>query len=206
MTEQTPTPENKPEVEVEKVVPRETFDKLLTEKKNYAEKTKALEAELQAIKTQQLKEKEDYKTMYELTLKEKQALETEKMEFKNQQITNKKLAAIKKELEKMGAKEPQTLEGLLKLAEVNAIKYDEETNVVFGSEEEAKRIKSMIPAAFGTMSAAASHEAPKGNPESFNMDAYNKMVADGSFLKLSKEQQRAYTAKLYATLGIPMGR
>lgn len=184
------------------VVPRETFEKLLTEKKNYAEKTKALEARLQEIETAKLKEKEDFKTMYELTQKKAQELEQQLASIEQEKVNSRKLSKLTEEFKKMGVKDPTTLEALLKLSQTDALKYDPETNVVLGIEDEAKRVKSMIPVAFGSVSAAASHDAPQGAPSAVTMEQYNKMIADGSFFKMSKEEQKAFTAKLYNSLGI----
>jgi len=199
--EQTP-PEAPKEKPKEEFVPRETYEKLLSEKKNYAEKAKLVEQELETIKTNQMKEKEDYKAMYEMSLKKATELDVKLKEREENETKSIKLTKIKQEWEKMGLRDSQSAEQLLKIVNLDAIKYDSELKVVLGAEEEAKRISESFMPMFKGTSAKPSHDAPQGTPADVSIDAYNKMVMSPEWRKMSKQDQHAYTAKVYEKMGV----
>jgi hypothetical protein len=209
MSEQTPesikqeqAPEADPQLNPDdKVVPREVLDKTIKSKQNWAEKAKALEAEVAALKHEKLKEKEDYKSMYELADKKAKEYEALIEKTKVEKEQSLKLGSLKRELEKMGASK-ESMEGLLRLADLGTIKYDDENKVAYGIEEEAKRIKSIIPPAFGVSSAGASHAAPKGGPLDVSAEGYKKLFETGEWSKMSKEQRRDYEVRLFESRGV----
>lgn len=201
-TETTPPEQKKDETPPEaKVVPRETYEKLLAEKKNYAEKAKAVEQELEAIKTAQLKEKEDYKAMYEMSVKKAQEYEVKLKEREEQETRAIKLTKVKQEWQKLGLKDQEPAEAMLELVKLDAVKYDPELKVVLGAEEEAKRIFEKFQPMFKGITAKPNHDAPQGVPADVSIESYKRMLADGSFKKMTPVQQREYEQKLYQAHG-----
>jgi hypothetical protein len=182
-------------------VPRETYEKLMAEKKNWAEKAKAVETELETIKTAQLKEKEDYKAMYEMSQKKAQEYEVKLKEREEAENRAIKLTKVKQEWSKLGLKDSEPADALLQIVNLDAVKYDPELKVVLGAEEEAKRIFEKFQPMFKTGSPKPNHDAPQGIPATVSMESYSKAIKDGSFAKLSKDEQRKYISKLYEAGG-----
>lgn len=185
------------------------IEKILKEKKNameaLAKTQKDLELERQAKQDAALqiakikgdmeaviKIKDDeiaeFKSKYEsITLKEK--------EMQEKQVKEYKLSSIKKELIKMGA-DNTAIEGLLRLSNLEMVKWDDDHKIALGVEDEAKRIKSMLPVAFGVQSARADHGAPASTGASvYDID---------SFKNLTPQQRKdpALMAKIYEASGI----
>lgn len=198
----TPAPEA-PVVDT-KVVPRETYEKLMAEKKNWSEKARATEAELEAIKTQQLKEKEDYKAMYEMSQKKAQEYEAMLKQKDEAETRAIKLTKVKQEWNKLGLKDAEPVEAMLDLVKLDAVKYDPELRVVLGAEEEAKRIFEKFQPMFKGMGAKPNHDAPQGVPADVSIESYKRMLADGSFKKMSPIQQKEYEQKLYTANGMTL--
>jgi DNA segregation ATPase FtsK/SpoIIIE-like protein len=176
-------------------VSREAYEKVLTEKKNLAEKARRLEEEKAEIEKQKLKEKEDYKAMYEMTEKSKLELEARLKEVAEKEVKEYKFGALKKEWEKMGLKDSKQAEALFKLSNVEALKFDEEHKVVLGVEEEARRIKETFSPLFGASSTGVAHDAPKGAPSSLTLEQWRQM---------SPSDKKANEAALYQSLGIKL--
>ena len=197
-----PTDASPAEAPKEELIPRAHADKILQEKKNWAEKAKAAEAQLEALRMQQLKEKDDQKALAETYLKKSQELEQQLQSIKQKEVQNYKFTHFKKELEKMGLRDPKQAEAFFKLSNQEAMKYDEDHGIVLGHEEEAKKIRDLIPQAFGQSMAGVNHAAPQGAPSTINMETYNAMIKDGSFHKLSKLEQREITSKLWSSFGV----
>lgn len=185
-----------------KVVPRETYEKLMAEKKNWSEKAKLVEQELEAIKTQQLKEKEDYKAMYEMSQKKSMEYEAKLKEREEQETRAIKLTKVKQEWSKLGLNSVEPVEAMLDLVKLDAVKYDPELKVVLGAEEEAKRIFEKFQPMFKGISAKPNHDAPQGVPADVSIESYKRMLADGSFKKMAPSEQRAFEQKLYQASGI----
>jgi hypothetical protein len=197
----TPAPETPPAPKGESVS-REAYEKTLAEKRNFAEKAKTLEAELEKIKTAQLKEKEDFKSMYEMAAKKAQDLETQIQAVEAEKTRSIKLTQVKREWEKLGLKDSKTADGLLKLIDLEKVKYDSDLKIVLGHEEEAKRVFEDFKPLFAGETPRADHSAPKGTPVSISVEGYKQALKDGSFNKMSKEEQKSYLAKVYESQGV----
>jgi len=145
MTTQAPEPTPAPVPEAPEN--DSAFQKLLKEKQNWAEKARkeseekaALSAKLQEIETARLKEKDDQKGLAEMYQKKYVELETKLKEQEAEQQRAIKLTQVKREWEKLGLKDANAAEKLLKLVDLDKIKYDPDLKITLGQEEEAKRI------------------------------------------------------------------
>lgn len=176
-------------------VSREAYEKVLREKKNLSEKTKALELEKETLTKAQLKEKEDYKAMYELTEKKAKELEEKISAQTQKEVQSRKYTEMKKEWAKMGLKDDKQAEALFRLANVEALKYDEEHQIVLGVEEEAKRVKELMSPLFGNLSAGTNHDAPKGAPVNLSLESWKQM---------SPADRKKHEADLYKSLGVTL--
>lgn len=126
---------------------KEFVEKLLKEKKNYAESAKALREErqkladeIEGLKTQDLQKQNQYKELYENAIKKQQELSAQ---LKNQTDTitsSKKKEELTKHLFKLGL-DDKYLDDALKLSDLNSIQVDPETFVVVGADDLAKSLK-----------------------------------------------------------------
>lgn len=173
----------------------DAYEKVLIEKRNAMAKARELEEKLERLETERLKEKEDYKAMYEMSQKKLKEYETVLATEKENKTRAIKLTAVKKEFEKMGLKDSQAAETLFPLIDINTLKYDEEHSVVLGAEDEARRIKERLPQVFGagTSTARAAHDAPTGTTGAITLDAWKKM---------SPQDRKKYEPELYKSMGV----
>lgn len=183
------------------IVSREAYEKAIKEKKNAMlgiEEAKlkiaAYEAKLKEAEENNLKIKEDWKTLAETREAELITLRQKLDSVNTETVTNYKLTAVKKEFEKMGA-DSKTLDFLIKNVNVAALKYDEDHKVVLGAEEEAKRIKEYIPQVFGKSQAGASHGAPELEAKNLTLE---------SFKSMSLADKKKNMAELYKSQGITL--
>jgi hypothetical protein len=193
------TPKEEPKNDKGDIVSREAYEKALKEKKNAMlgiEEAKlkiaAYEAKLKEAEENNLKIKEDWKTLAETREKELLTLRQQLDGVKSETVTNYKLTAVKKEFEKMGA-DSKTLDFLIKNVNIAALKYDEDHKVVLGAEDEAKRIKEFVPQVFGKSQAGASHGAPELEAKSLTLE---------SFKSMSLADKKKNMAELYKSQGI----
>jgi hypothetical protein len=207
MTTQAPEPTPAPAPEAPEN--DSAFQKLLKEKQNWAEKARkeseekaALSAKLQEIETSRLKEKDDQKGLAEMYQKKYVELETKLKEQEAEQQRAIKLTQVKREWEKLGLKDAGQADKLLRLVDLEKIKYDPDLKITLGQEEEAKRIFEDFKPLFSGDAPRADHSAPKGAPASVSLDGYKQMLKDGSFKKMSREEQNSYVAKLYEAQGM----
>lgn len=198
MSEQDKTPEIKEE---EKVVPREAFEKLMKEKKNAMSaleesKTKiaAYEASLKEKEEALLSVKEDHKTRAENWQKEAIEWKNKFTQVEEKQARDAKLSTVKKEFEKMGA-DSKSMEVLLRLVDLESLKFDAENKIVLGADGEALRVKEQLPQVFGTQTPGAGHDAPNGTIANLNVDA---------FKGLSLADKKKNEAAMYEKAGITM--
>lgn len=211
-TENTPPPATKPEETSNtstdttdgKFVPKETYDKLFSEHRNWREKAKATDAELQAIKMAQMEKDNNLKGVNEALLKRLQEKEDEIKRRDEQETRAIKLTKVKQEWNKLGLKDAEPVEAMLDLVKLDAVKYDPELKVVLGAEEEAKRIFEKFQPMFKGLGAKPNHDAPQGAPADVSIDSYRRMLADGSFKKMTPVQQREYEQKLYSASGLTL--
>lgn len=194
MTDQTPDTSTP----AQETYNKEFVDKLLNEKKNYAKaveelklKTQAYESKFKEIEEQTLKQKEDWKTLGEMSQKE--ALEW-KQKYEATQTRHQntlKLGALKREFEKMGLRDAKTVEGIQSLIKFDAIRYDESTETIVGAEEEAKRIKEILPQVFIAMNnARTNHDATHSVPVTYSTEKLNEMVKSKAPIEEIRKYQR----------------
>lgn len=144
---------------IEKVEPNhenEHQKKLWTEKNNWKTKAQDLERQLTEIREQSMREKEDYKGLYEKEREVRLQYEEEIKTTKDRQVDDLKRASVRKALKEMGARE-DSIDGLVRLAEMKSLKYDDEHRMVLGVEHQAKEIKSLMPSAFGPQKVGVDH-------------------------------------------------
>jgi len=186
----------------EDFVPKSHFEKVLTEKKNAMQALNDERAKVANLTAESLKAKDDWKTIAEIAQKESLEIKTQYEGLKIQRTNEVKLTAVKREFEKMGLSDSKTFDTIQGLINIDGLKYDEDHKLVLGVEEEAKRIRDAIPQLFGQSKPGAMHSAPKGAPADVSVDEYQRMIADGSWRKMSKVEQHAYTAKIYEKMGV----
>lgn len=180
--------------EENKEIPKEndqTFEKLKKEKDNYREALQREREEKERLTTllkqkeeEELKLKENYKEI--ASIKEREALDWKsKFETREKELVDvAKLSQVKKELEKMGAQN-SSVDALIKLADLNQVKYDPETRVVYNADLVAKSIKEALPQAFGVPSEKVDESAPKiTDVSSLDIEGFSKLS-----LKEKKEKQ-----------------
>lgn len=209
MTDQTQE-QTQTETTEEQQYSKPFVEKVLTEKKNAMETVKALKEKLSIYENQlkdqaeqRLKEQNDWKAVSELKAKEAQEWQQKFHERVEREHKLLKLGAVKKEFEKVGLKDSQVVEAIADIIKLDAIKYDESTNTVVGADEEVKRIKEKIPHIFNNQSSAGvNHGAPQGSPAKISVESYKAMMKDGSWNKMSKQEQISYEKQLWSTFGV----
>lgn len=184
------------------------IEKILKEKKNFAEALEKERAEKLQIQ-EQLKAKElneaklkgDIEGIVKIKDNElnewkakAESLMQKQNEFEQSKTKEYKLASLKKELVKMGAAD-DTMEGLLRLSNLDLIKWEDEHKVALGAEDEAKRIKSMMPVAFGVQTPRTDHSAPGSPAANIDIEAYKK-------LSLKEQRDPAIIARVMQSAGI----
>lgn len=176
MTEETKHEEEKVNEEIkdpQKVL--EFARKAIEEKKRVAEKNRDLEAQLEAIKTKSLEEQQNYKVLADEYKKKWEAEKETVTKFQTSLIEGKKKQSLIAQLEKMGIRSDRK-EALLQLAKYDAIKFDDEHKIAFGHEEEASRLKTMLPECFGKPSTNMNSSSPDiGNEGEVTLESYKKM-------------------------------
>jgi predicted nuclease with TOPRIM domain len=182
-------------------VSREAYEKALTEKKNVQKAIEERDAKLAAMQ-EKIKELSEGKHRAEgnleeiLKAKEKELIDVRsesdawksKFENKDSEIkTGIKAGKLRQELEKMGASS-DSISGLLRLADLNSMKYDEDHKVVLGAEEVARQVKDMMPSAFGRQTPGVNHSAATTvNAGPISLDQWRSMSHEDK-----KKNERAF--------------
>ncbi len=183
---------------------KEFVDKLKTEKTNYAKaleehklKIAAYETKFKEQEIEKLKAQEDWKALAENAQKEalsfKQMLEQETVK----RVSTLKLGAIKREFEKMGLKDSKAIEGIAPLIKLDAVRYDEATETIIGAEEEAKRIKEILPQVFIAMNnTRTNHDSTQSVPVTYSAEKLNEMVKNKAPIAEVREYQKGLMGQL----------
>lgn len=204
---QEPVQDQKPEEPKEdpkpaKHVPLETHEKLLSEKKHWAEKARLLEAKLEEEQIAKMKEKEDIKGLNETYAKKIEELNKKLQQAEEADAKKVKYAHVKKEWQKLGLNDDKVAEKLFSLVNLDAIKIDRDLNVVLNHEEEAKRVYEDFKPIFGASAPRPNHAAPQSAPVNATIEEYNRLLQSGEWKKMSKADQHAFTAKIYEAGGV----
>lgn len=189
------------QIEQKDVYTKEHVEKILKEKKNYSEANETLKTELKAMSEKikelsenELKVKEDYKTLAENKAREALDYKTKLETLESNLINGTKRDALKAELAKLGADQKAINEVSL-LAKIDSLKYDQDHKVVLGVEEEAKRLKEIIPSAFVKVAPKADHSAG-GDFKQISVEDFKNMSA--------ADRAKVNVADLFAARGIQM--
>jgi hypothetical protein len=185
----------------------EIIEKLKKEKENFklaAEKHAKEKEEALAIIRQkdenELKIKEDFKALADLKSKELEEYKAKYNNFQAEIEKQSKLGSLRKELEKLGAKNDK-IDILFNLSKIDQIKLEKGDNDkilgVYGAEEEARRIQSIIPEVFGKATAGSNHDAPPANNNPLSVESFNSLPLKE---RVKKE------AEFYKQMGIEVKR
>lgn len=163
-----------------KVYKAEFVDKLKGEKDNLKKRIEQLEAEQKAAEERALKEKEDYKTLYEKTKAENERLTGSLESAEQQKLNAKKESELKRELAKLGVK-PSYAEKAVKLANLDFVKVDNDSGVIYGAEVVAKSLSEDWPDLFGEgTTEKVSQSAPQSPPPTgaLTLEEWQKLPYD----------------------------
>lgn len=192
------TVENKPEEEVKEKV-QETdgplndhVRKILTEKKNYQEKTRVLEEEIRKLKEDKMREQQDFKLLAETKELEAQEWKTKYTEKEELIKKSLKLSSVKKEIVKLGC-DSKYVDEVTRLINMDQVSYDEETGVCTGAEEQAKILYNKFTPLFGKTVVGVNQDAPAGNLGPLTTEEWSK---------LPKEERVKRRSELYKNLGV----
>lgn len=180
------------QTEETKTYSAEFVDKLMKEKKNFQSKARELEEAVKRQEEKALLEKEEFKTLYENTLKENENLKGSIEQHNQMRIDSAKMEELKREFGKLGL-QPTYFDKATKLIDVKSINYDADTGVITGAEEAAKALQSEMPVLFGKASTNVSSAAPQGSPKPLSLDEWKT---------LSNEEKLKRENELYAFYGV----
>lgn len=171
----------------DKVYDSSFVDKLKGEKENFRNANQKLADEVAQLKADAknkadaaLKEKEDWKTLYEQQKTENESLTGKLGSAENQRLDAKKETELKKELTKLGL-DPKYADKAVKLGNLESVKIDKDTGVIYGAEVVAKSLSEDWPALFGsTPTEKVSQSAPAipSPTGALSMDEWKKLPYD----------------------------
>jgi len=140
--------------------------KLKGEKDNFRSSNQKLQEQVEALQNQiregeekALKEKEDYKTLYEQQKQRVEELTGVVDKAANEKLNTAKTGELKKELQKLGLK-PEYVDKAVQLAELDTVKIDKETGTIYGADLVAKTLSEEWPVLFGAQTDNVSQNAP----------------------------------------------
>ncbi len=183
----------------DKVYNEDFVNKLKGEKDNFRKRIEQLEAEKRESEERALKEKEDYKTLYEKTKAENEQLTGKLGSAEQQRLDAKKASELKSELAKLGVK-PQYAEKAVKLANLDSVKIDKDSGVIYGAEVVAKSLSEDWPDLFGS-----------GSSEKVTQNAPATPTPTGAlsleeWQKLPYDERRKREGEMMQTMGIQTKR
>lgn len=173
---------------------KDFVEKLLNEKKNYQSKVSELESQLKAKAETELKEKEQWKTLFETKSKEVEELTTKLSTIEQHRIEQTKQSELKKELGKLGIKSSY-VDRAVKLADLSSIKMDAETGTIYGADVTAKTLASDWPDLFGSAPPAGTN-SDAGKPPS------TSILSLEDWAKLPYEERKKREGEVLAKLGV----
>jgi hypothetical protein len=174
---------------------KDFVSKLMTEKKNWAEKAKTLEMELKQKNEQKMLEEKRFEELAAQREKELKEWQEKHLTLQSKIKETHKTSELKKELLKLGI-DTKYLDDTIKLADISKITYDDETGIITGAEHIAKSLQEKFSPLFGVKT-NANHQAPSATHTPLSLD---------DFKKLSPEDKKKFSGDIYAQLGIPRTR
>lgn len=136
----------------------------------------------------ELRAKEDYKTLYERSEREKKEASDREKALKDNLEKGAKLAKVQDELTKLGIN-PERLNVAMRLIDLGSVKYDDSLKVVSGADVEASRIKMLTPELFGARDPEKDDSGHPGN------NRPGKMTEE-QYLALPRDEQKKMYAKM----------
>jgi len=141
--------------------------KLKGEKDNFRSANQQLQEKVEALQNQiregeekALKEKEDYKTLYEQQKQRVEELTGVVDKAANEKLNTAKTGELRKELEKLGVN-PKYAEKAVQLAQLDTVKIDKETGTIYGADLVAKTLSEEWPVLFGGQTDNVTQNAPE---------------------------------------------
>ena len=145
----------------------------------------------------ELKEKEQWKTLFETKTKEVEDLTTKLSQIEQHKAHMAKENELKKELTKLGIK-ANYVDRAVKIADLSSIKIDAETSTVYGADVTAKTLASDWPDLFGsTQTAGVSSDAPNAPQTPISLDEWQR---------LPYAERKKREGEMFAKLGINVKR
>jgi len=170
----------------------EFVDKLMRERKNWQARAKELEDVNRKQEESSLLEKQEYKTLYENTIKDNETLKSTIATYNEEKVDNAKQGELRREFAKLGL-QANYFDKATKLIDVNSIRYDSDTGVIIGAEEAARALQTEMPVLFGKPSTNVSGAAPQGSPRPLTIDEWKK---------LDTKERIERESDLYASYGV----
>jgi|DEB0MinimDraft_6_1074348.scaffolds.fasta_scaffold03835_4 type IV secretory pathway VirB4 component len=141
--------------------------KLKGEKDNFRSANQKLQEQVEALnkkiregEEKALKEKEDYKALYEQQKQRVEELTGVVDKAKTERVTATKTVELKKELQKLGLK-PEYVEKAVQLAQLDTVQIDKETGTIYGADLVAKTLSEEWPVLFGAETDNVTQNAPQ---------------------------------------------
>jgi hypothetical protein len=151
-----------------------------------------------AIASAQIKALESSISMDNINKAERERATNEAKNERKIREDSTKMSAVKSELLKQGAS-PEILETVIKLVDLNKIKYNDEYKTVLGADDEARILKEKLPKLFGTNGPEVSHQQPNNNSFDFpdNIEDIAKLPADKKTKENIKEIGKKFGVNFY---------
>lgn len=193
--------------------PKEFVEKLLREKNNWRTKAQELEAKVKENTTTSSTDKsstkqdntnvpDDIKEMLKAEREQRIALEERLAKEENTKKEAMRLGALKREFLKNGG-DDKTFELVAKLATVDKILIDEDTGIVYGADEQIRKIKETAPQLFGKAKRGTDQTDMSYN-NSFDKDSSPEDFVKGRRNKTDPKTGSNPLVDFYASHGITL--
>lgn len=142
-------------------------------------KVEELENSIKSKEEAALKEKEDWKTLFEQKAKEVETLTGTIQLTEKEKLEGVKKTELKKELTKLGIN-PVFVDQATKLADLDSVKIDKETGVVYGADVVAKTLSEEWKPLFGETTPGVTQNAPEAPTLTgkLSLDEWQKLPYD----------------------------
>lgn len=206
-----PTPDPNPTPNADGSYPKEFVEKLLREKNNWRDKAKLLEAEKNTPNPAPTPSPnpnpspaptDDFKAMLKAEQDKNKALQERLEAEENTKKEAMRLGALKREFLKNGG-DDKTFELVAKLATVDKILIDEDTGIVYGADEQIRKIKETAPQLFGKAKRGTDQTDMNYN-NSFDKDSSPEDFVKGRRNKTDPKTGSNPLVDFYASHGITL--
>ena len=149
-------------------------EKMKKEKENWRTKAMTLEDEKKKLEESELLRQQRFQEHSEIKTKEAKEWQEKYSKLQADLITSKKTIKVKEELAKLGAK-PEHINELVRLVNYENIKYDTDTDAVYGFDVEARVLQEKLTPLFGSSGPRVDHGAPGGTVSKLTYDEWMKL-------------------------------